>query len=147
NLPNRPTWKKVNPADAPILILSLKSDTEPLDRIFEAANTVLAQKIAQTSGVGQVVVGGGQQPAVRVRVDPDVLAGAGFSLEDLRAAISAATANQPKGLVSGPEQAASVAASDQLFGADRWRPLIVGTHAGAVIRLGDVAEVFDDVEN
>jgi hydrophobe/amphiphile efflux-1 (HAE1) family protein len=147
NLPNRPTWRKVNPADAPVLILSLTSQTEPLDKIFEVANTILAQKIAQTSGVGQVFVGGGQQPAVRVRVDPDVLAGAGYTLEDVRTAIGAATSNQPKGILSGPNQAFSVAANDQLLGADRWRSVVVGTHGGAVIRLGDVAQVFDDVEN
>src|SRR5262249_5863008 len=94
NLPQRPTYRKGHPADAPILIISLRSKSLPLPKVFEAANTVLAQKIAQVPGVGQVGVGGGVQPAVRVRVDPTALAGIGISLEDLRAAMVTATSNQ-----------------------------------------------------
>src|SRR5581483_10405514 len=100
NLPLKPTFRKVNPADAPILILSLSSDALPLAQVFEAANTVLAQKISQVSGVGQVFVGGGQQPAVRVQVDPRELAGRGIGLEDVRNALAATTVNQPEGTLS-----------------------------------------------
>src|SRR5882762_2487414 len=117
NLPFRPTYRKVNPADAPIMILSLTSGALPLAQVFEAANTVLAQKISQVSGVGQVVVGGGQQPAVRVQVDPGSLAGAGLSLENVRAAIASQTVDQPKGSLSGPLRAYTIGGNDQLFGA------------------------------
>src|SRR5882762_1036438 len=117
NLPFRPTYRKVNPADSPIMILSLTSDTLPLAQVFDATNTVLAQKISQVSGVGQVVVGGGQQPAVRVQVDPGSLAGAGLSLENVRAAIASQTVDQPKGSLSGPLRAYTIGGNDQLFGA------------------------------
>ena len=99
-----PNYRKVNPADAPILILSLTSKTLPLAQVFDAANSVLAQKISQIDGVGQVSVGGGQQPAVRVQVDVEALAGHGLSLEDVRAALASSTANQPKGSLTGAEQ-------------------------------------------
>src|SRR5262249_29894306 len=114
NLPSRPTFRKVNPADAPIMIISLTSESLPLAQVFDAANTVLAQKIAQVSGVGQVVVGGGQQPAVRVQVEPDVVAGMGLSLEDVRNAIAAATVDQPKGSLTGASRTHVIAANDQL---------------------------------
>src|SRR5919204_1783946 len=95
NLPTRPNYRKVNPADAPILILSLTSDTVPLGQVYDQANSVLAQKISQVPGVGQVFVGGGQQPAVRVQVDPQALAGLGFSLDDVRNALATSTVDQP----------------------------------------------------
>src|SRR5262244_3177823 len=99
NLPSRPNYRKANPADAPILIISMRSKSLPLPTVFETANTVLAQKIAQVPGVGQVGVGGGVQPAVRVQVDPAAIAGMGLGLEDVRNAIASATSNQPKGSV------------------------------------------------
>src|SRR4051794_9279959 len=105
NLPSRPNYRKVNPADAPILILSLTSPTLPLAQVFDAANSVLAQKLSQIDGVGQVFVGGGQQPAVRVQVDPQALAGRNLSLEDVRAALATSTSNQPKGILAGPQRA------------------------------------------
>jgi hydrophobe/amphiphile efflux-1 (HAE1) family protein len=147
NLPLKPNYRKANPADSPILILSLTSDTVPLAQIFDAANTVLAQKIAQVKGVGQVFVGGGQQPAVRVQVDPRTLAGANLTLEELRTSLAAATTNQPKGAVSNATQSQALAANDQLRGADEWRDLIVGYSNGGAVRLRDVAVVKDDVEN
>ncbi|HVZ73696.1 MAG TPA: multidrug efflux RND transporter permease subunit [Polyangia bacterium] len=147
NLPTRPNYRKVNPADSPILILSLRSDALPLAQVFDAANSVLAQKMSQIEGVGQVFVGGGQQPAVRVQVDDETLAGMGMSSTDVRAALAASTANQPKGIVSGPRTTYSVSANDQLLGADAYRPLVIGYANGAAVRLGDVANVFDDVEN
>jgi hydrophobe/amphiphile efflux-1 (HAE1) family protein len=147
NLPSRPNYRKVNPADTPILILSLTSDTVPLAQVFDAAITILAQKISQVHGVGQVTVGGGQQPAVRVQVDPAALAGVGLTLEDVRSALGVATLDQPKGDLSGQSQSRSVAINDQLFGADAFRPLVLAQNGNAIVRLGDVATVFDDVEN
>jgi hydrophobe/amphiphile efflux-1 (HAE1) family protein len=147
NLPFRPNYRKVNPADAPTIILALTSKTEPLSRMFDSANTVLAQKIAQLEGVGQVFVGGGQQPAVRVQADPEALAGVGLTLEDVRTTLGASTANQPKGALEGASQASAITANDQLFGAASYRSLILKGDGTSVVRLGDVAKVFDDVEN
>jgi hydrophobe/amphiphile efflux-1 (HAE1) family protein len=147
NLPTRPNYRKVNPSDQPILILSLTSETLPLGQVFDAANTIFAQKIAQVSGVGQVFVGGGQQPAVRVQVDPAALAGVGLGMEDVRAVLAAATVDQPKGAISDAMQTHALAANDQLFKADAYRPLILSYQNGAPVRLGDVAKVYDDVEN
>ena len=146
-LPFRPNYRKVNPADAPILIVSLTSKTLPLAQMFDTANTILAQKISQVSGVGQVYVGGAQQPAVRISVDPIALAGVGMSLEDVRAALSRATSNQPKGSFTGSMQSSSITSNDQLTNAAGWRPLILDYRNGSPIRLGDVATVTDDVEN
>jgi len=146
-LPTRPNYRKVNPSDAPILILSLTSDTLPLGQIYDAANTILAQKIAQVDGVGQVFVGGGQQPAVRVQVDPRALAGVGLGLEDVRAALAQATVDQPKGALSGARQTQAIAANDQLLRASGFRPLVLAYRNGSPVRLSDVATVRDDVEN
>jgi hydrophobe/amphiphile efflux-1 (HAE1) family protein len=137
----------VNPADAPILILSLDSETLPLSQVFDAANTVLAQKISQVSGVGQVFVGGGQQPAVRVQLDPAALAAVGLGLEDVRAVLSRATVDQPKGSLAGQAQSQTIAANDQLLRAEAFRSLILSYRGGAALRLGDVATVVDSVEN
>jgi hydrophobe/amphiphile efflux-1 (HAE1) family protein len=124
NLPSRPRYRKVNPADAPILIISLRSKSLPLQTVFETANTVIAQKLAQVPGVGQVGVGGGVQPAVRVQVDPATLAGLGLGLDDVRNALTAATSNQPKGGV-GATQWQSIGVDDQLLDAAAWRNVII----------------------
>ncbi|HEX9603934.1 MAG TPA: multidrug efflux RND transporter permease subunit [Myxococcales bacterium] len=147
NLPTRPNYRKVNPADAPILILSLTSATIPLGQVFDQANTVLAQKISQVPGVGQVFVGGGQQPAVRVQADPQALAGLSLSLEDVRAALANSTVDQPKGAVSGSSQMRTLAANDQLLKAKDFAPLVIAYRNGAPVRLSDVARVIDSVEN
>ncbi len=147
NLPKLPNYRKVNPADTPVLILSLTSDTLPLPQVFDAAITILAQKISQVHGVGQVTVGGGQQPAVRVQVDPEALAGVNLTLEDIRSALGVATLDQPKGNLSGSTQTAAVATNDQLLNADAFRSLVIARSGNAIVRLGDVATVFDDVEN
>jgi multidrug efflux pump len=147
NLPTRPNFRKVNPADAPILIVSLRSKTLPLGQVFDTANTVLAQKISQVPGVGQVFVGGGQQPAVRVSVDPVALAGVGLGMTDVQTAIATATSNQPKGGFSGDAQASSIASNAQLTKAAEWKQVILAMRNGAPIRLSDVATVIDDVEN
>jgi hydrophobe/amphiphile efflux-1 (HAE1) family protein len=146
-MPNRPTYRKVNPADAPILILALTSDTIPLSQVYDTANTVLAQKISQVSGVGQVFVGGGQQPAVRVQVDPMKVAGLGLTLEDVRNALAQATLNRPKGVLTGNQQSFTIAANDQILHANEFKPLVLASTAQGVVRLKDVANVFDDVEN
>jgi len=147
NLPFRPNYRKINPSDAPILIISLKSDTIPLSQIFDSANSILAQKISQVPGVGQVFVGGGQQPAVRVQADPAALAAMGLGVEDIRTVLSQATVDQPKGGLSGSDQSHSLAANDQLFGAKQFESLVVAYRDGATVRLKDVARVVDDVEN
>ena len=147
NLPSRPRFGKVNPSDAPILILSLTSETLPLAQVFDTASSILAQKISQVSGVGQVFVGGGQQPAVRVQASPEALAGVGLALSDVRNVLSANTVNHPKGALSGSQQMQVIGANDQLIGAESYRSLILSYRSGAAIRLGDVATVIDDVEN
>jgi len=147
NLPSRPNYRKVNPADTPIMIVALTSKTLQLSQMFDVANTILAQKISQVSGVGQVFVGGAQQPAVRVSVDPEALAGVSLSLEEVRTALARATANSPKGSFSGSLQTRSIDANDQLTRAADYRPLILAYRDGTPVRLGDVARVIDDVEN
>ncbi len=147
DLPQRPTFRKVNPADSPIMVLSLTSKTLPLSNVFEQANTVLAQKIAQVSGVGQVFVGGGQQPAVRVRVDPVALAGAGLSYEDVRAAITTATSSLPLGSLQGGGMAQSVGSNSQLSTAAQFSEIVLRQSPNGVIKLGDVATVEPSVEN
>jgi len=164
NLPSRPNYRKANPADAPILIISLRSKSLPLPYVFEVANTVLAQKLAQVPGVGQVGVGGGVQPAVRVQVDPAALAGLGIGLEDVRTALTSATSNQPKGGV-GTTQWQTIGVDDQLLNAAAWNNVIIhwaqpgdetagaanpavrAGDIGGAVRLGDIATVTDDVEN
>jgi hydrophobe/amphiphile efflux-1 (HAE1) family protein len=147
NLPTRPNYRKVNPADSPILILSLTSDTQPLAKVFDDANSILAQKISQIRGVGQVFVGGGQQPAVRVQADVHALGGMGLSLEDVRSALATSTSNQPKGSIANGGVLYSITANDQLLGAAAYQNLIIGYANNAGITLGQVAKVFDDVEN
>jgi multidrug efflux pump len=147
NLPNNPTYRKTNPADAPILILALTSEELPPDRIYDAADTILAQKIAQAEGVGQVVVAGGAKPAVRVQLNPQALASRGLSFETVRNALRAANANAPKGQLNGARDSFIVTASDQLITADQYRPLVVAYQNGAPVRLGDLGEVFDSVED
>jgi hydrophobe/amphiphile efflux-1 (HAE1) family protein len=147
NMPSRPTFRKVNPADTPIVVMALSSDVVPLPQLFEVSNTILAQKIAQIPGVGQVFVGGGQQPAVRVQIDPFRLAGLGLSLEDVRLAIVGTTVDSPKGSLSGPMQSQSISANDQLLGAALWSKVPLHVDDGSVVRLGDVGRVVDSVEN
>jgi multidrug efflux pump len=147
DLPIPPVYSKVNPADAPILTLALTSDTMPMPQVEDLAETRLVQKIAELSGVGLVSIGGGQRPAVRVRANPTALASYGISLEDLRAVIAAANVNQAKGTFDGPDQSYTIAANDQLLTSAEYKPLIVAHRNGAPVRLDDVADVVDDVEN
>ncbi|HZQ96467.1 MAG TPA: efflux RND transporter permease subunit [Candidatus Sulfotelmatobacter sp.] len=145
NLPSNPSYRKANPADAPIFIIALTSDTMTVPQMYDAADSVLAQKVAQVKGVGQVFVWGSSQPAVRVEVNPTLLNKLGVGLDAVRNALNAANANRPKGELSGPSREYVIGASDQLFTADEYRPLIVASHNGAVVRLGDVGEVTDAV--
>jgi multidrug efflux pump len=147
NLPSNPNYRKVNPADAPILILSLTSDTIRLPEIYDSANSILAQKLAQVSGVGQVFVGGGANPAVRAELNPMLLNKLGVSTQQVGAALSAANANKPKGEFIGPINTWAIDANDQLFKADQYRTLIVASNQNGAVRLGDVADVQDSVED
>ncbi len=148
-LPGNPWYRKVNPADAPILILSLTSDSITLPNIYDQANSILSQKLAQVSGVGQVYVGGGANPAVRAELDPNLLNKFGVGLENVRTALNAANANRPKGHVANDTRSWSVGDNDQITTADEYRPLIVAKNpqTGAIVRLGDVATVEDSVED
>ena len=147
NLPNNPNYRKVNPADAPILILALTSPTIDTSRLYDAASSILQQKLAQVQGVGQVVVGGSALPGVRAELNPMVLNKYGIGLEQVRAALGAANANRPKGELANGTSAWAIRATDQLLRADQYRPLIVAYHDGAPVRLSDVAEVVDSVED
>jgi multidrug efflux pump len=147
DLPNPPIYSKVNPADTPILTLALTSETLPLQKVEDLADTNLAQKISQLSGVGLVTISGGQRPAVRVRVNPTALASYGLSLEDVRTALGAANVDQAKGNLNGPRQSFTIQANDQLLSADAYKPLIVAYKNGGPVRLSDVAEVVDSAEN
>ena len=147
NLPNPPVYSKVNPADAPVLTLALTSKTMPLPQIEDLADTRLAQKISQLSGVGLVSISGGQRPAVRIQANPAVLAAYGLTLEDLRAALAAANVNQAKGGFDGPRQSSIIGANDQLLTSKEYRPLIITYRNGAPVLLSDVATAVDDAEN
>jgi len=146
NLPNNPTYRKINPADSPIMILALTSDVLSKSQIYDRASTIMAQKLAQVSGVGQVFVWGGALPGVRVEVNPTQLNKYGISLEQVRGVLSNANANAPKGYFSDAHRIWQVGANDQLFHAVDYRPLIVTYRNGSSVRLSDIAEVSDGPE-
>jgi multidrug efflux pump len=145
NLPSNPTYRKINPADAPILILALTSDTIPVARLYDASDSILAQKLSQVDGVGQVFTWGSAPPAVRAEVNPMLLNKFGVGLDTVRNALNLANANQAKGQVSSGDVNWTFTDNDQLFTADQYRPLIVAYHNGGPVRLGDVADVQDSV--
>jgi multidrug efflux pump len=145
NLPNNPNYRKVNPADAPIMILSMTSNVQTLPQMYDAGDSILAQKIAQIEGVGQVFVGGGAQPAVRVEANPTALGQYGISLEQIRTALANANANSPKGSLSDQHSAWTITATDQIKQADEYRPLIVAYNNGNPVRLSDISTVKDAV--
>ncbi len=147
NLPSNPNYRKVNPADSPALIIALTSDTVPRSQIYDITSTVLAQSLAQVRGVGQVNVGGGALPAVRVELNPTVLNKYGISLEQVRTVLSQANANRPKGQLADERTSWEVHTDDQLFQAVSYMPLIVAARNGAIVRLADLGEVSDSVEN
>ena len=147
NLPSNPTYRKVNPADAPVLILSLTSDIYNQAQMYDAASSILQQKIAQIQGVGQVSVGGSSLPAVRVELNPDVVNKYGISMDSIRATLSAANANVPKGELSDARTAVTLFTTDQLLKASQYKPLIVAYHDGAPVRVSDLGDVRDSVED
>jgi len=147
NLPNNPSYRKSNPADAPVIILALTSDTIPLPKIYDVADTVLAQKLAQMEGVGQVFVGGGARPAVRAELNPTLLNQLGLGLDTVRTALGAANANRPKGQISGPVNAWTIRANDQIYTAEDYKKVIVGSSPKGIVRLSDVGGVQDSVED
>src|SRR3954463_8258963 len=147
DLPNPPIYSKVNPADAPILTLALSSDTLPLSKVEDLADTALAQKISQLPGVGLVSISGGQKPAVRIQANPTALASYGLSLEDLRAALAQANVDQAKGVLDGPRQSYTIGANDQLFSSAQYNNVVVAYKDGAPVRLSDIATAVDSAEN
>ena len=147
DLPNPPIYNKVNPADAPILTLALTSNSLPLSKVEDMADTSLAQKISQLPGVGLVSISGGQKPAVRIQANPTALASYGLSLEDLRAALAQANVDQAKGVIDGARQSYTIGANDQLFSSEQYKPIVVAYRNGAPVRLSDVANVIDGTEN
>ncbi len=146
-LPSNPSYRKVNPADAPILILSLTSEIKSRGEMYDAASTILAQQLAQVEGVGQVTVGGSSLPAVRVELNPDALNRYGIGLEDVRVAIATANPNRPKGALEDAGHHWQIAANDQARTANEYLPTIIAYRHGAAVRLADVASVVDGPED
>lgn len=147
NLPNNPFYRKVNPADAPIMLMALTSETIEIRNIYDLASSVLQQKISQVKGVGQVIVGGSSLPSVRVELMPEVVNKYGIGLDQIRTVLNAANANRPKGKLEDSGTAWEIQATDQLLSADEYRPLIVAYRNGAPVRLSDIADVEDSVED
>jgi multidrug efflux pump len=147
NLPQNPTYRKVNPADAPIMVIALTSDIYSRGQLYDAASTIMQQRLLQIAGVGQVNIGGGALPGVRVEINPTQLNNTGLSLEDVRTMLSQQNANMPKGQLSDERTTADILANDQLLKAKEYAPLIVAYQNGAPVRLSDIASVRDSVEN
>jgi multidrug efflux pump len=147
NLPGNPTYRKVNPADAPIMILGLTSDKYGPDKLYDVASTIIEQKLSQIQGVGQVTAGGGALPAVRVDANPTQLASYGLTLTNLQSVLSLQNSDLAKGQISDGIVTADIIANDQISRADDYKPLVVGYKHGAAIRLSDVADVTDSVQN
>ena len=147
DLPSPPTYRKVNPADSPILVMGVHSDSLPLTVVDDYADTILAQQISQISGVSQVSIGGEQKPAVRVQIDPAKLATKGLTLEDVRGVIASATVNSAKGTLNGAVQSFTIAANDQLAKASDYNDVVIAYRNGAPVRVRDVGEAVDGPEN
>ena len=147
NLPGNPTYRKVNPADAPIMILGLTSEKYGPDKLYDEASTVVVQKLSQIQGVGQVTAGGGALPSVRVDANPTQLANYGLTLSNLQSTLSLQNADLAKGQISDGQVTADITANDQISHAADYRPLVVGYKNGAAVHVSDVAEVTDSVQN
>jgi multidrug efflux pump len=147
SLPNNPTYRKVNPADAPVMILALTSDTFSRGQMYDLASTVLGQRLSQVKGVGQVTVGGGSLPAVRVELNPTLLNKLGIGFDEVRSAITNTNANRPKGFLEDGERYWQIQANDQAVSAREYIPIVVAYRNGAAVRLGDLGEVKDDVQD
>ncbi|MFD2232303.1 multidrug efflux RND transporter permease subunit [Phaeospirillum tilakii] len=146
-LPGPPTYRKVNPADTPILIIAVRSDGLPLPQVDDCADTVLAQQISRIPGVGQVSIGGEQKPAVRIQIDPARLAALGLDLEDLRGTIAEVTTNAPKGSLDGDRRAVTLYANDQFTSAPPWNDAVLAYRNGAPVRVRDIGRAVDGPEN
>jgi multidrug efflux pump len=146
NLPNNPTYRKVNPSDAPVLILGLTSDTVTKEKMYDAASSIMQQKLSQVEGVGQVFVGGSSLPAVRVELNPMALSRYGISLEAVRGVLATTNVNRPKGYLADREKTWEIRTSDQLHASRDYLPLVLSYRSGAAVRLRDVADVRDSVE-
>jgi multidrug efflux pump len=147
NLPNNPTYRKVNPADAPIMVLALTSEIVSTAKMYDAASSIIQQRLSQVQGVGQVLIGGSSLPAVRVDVNPSMLNRYGINLAQVRSMLASTNANKPKGSLANEERTWEIKANDQLRTADQYMPLILSYKSGAAVRLSDVAEVTDSVED
>jgi hydrophobic/amphiphilic exporter-1 (mainly G- bacteria), HAE1 family len=147
NLPSPPTYRKVNPADSPIMLLSATSDTVPLTRLSDAIDVQLGQQISQISGVAQVFIGGQQKPSIRIQIDPGKLVAKGLSLEDIRAQIAQTTVDSPKGNIDGPKRAYTIYANDQLLDAEKWNDVIVAYRNGGPLRIKDIGRAVSAPED
>ena len=147
NLPSNPTWRKVNPADSPIMIIALTSDIYSKGQMYDIASSVMQQRLSQVDGVGQVVVGGSSLPAVRVEINPVKLEHCGLNLTNVQNVLRQANANEPKGQFSDDKVTYDILDNDQLMKAEYYRPLVIGYTNGAAIQLQDVAEVVDSVQD
>ncbi len=147
DLPSNPTYRKVNPADAPIMIISLTSDVYSRGQMYDAASTILQQKLSQVEGVGQVLVGGSSLPAVRIELNPNSLSSYGIGLETVRNVIISNNINKPKGQIIHGNRVSEILTNDQLFKAKDYQPIIIGYHNGTAVKLADVAEVTESVED
>src|ERR1019366_8124539 len=147
NMPTNPTYHKINPADAPILILTLTSKTKTRGQMYDAASNILQQRLSQLEGIGQVFIGGAALPAVRIELNPHALSKYGIGLEDVRAALASANANSPKGAIEDGEHHFQIYTNDQASRAADYAPLIVAYRNGAPVRLTDIADVLDSVED
>src|SRR5271170_1496172 len=147
NMPSPPTFRAVNPADSPIMILAMQSDQAPITEVDNYAENVVEQQLSQLPGVGQVLVGGQQTPAIRVQVDPARLASMGLTLEDVRNVLTNVTVDAPKGSIDGPDRAFTVYANDQLTTAEPYNDVIIGYRNGAAIRIRDIGRAIDGPQN
>jgi multidrug efflux pump len=147
NLPGNPTYRKVNPADAPIMIIGLTSDKYGPDKLYDYASTIIQQRISQIQGVGQVNAGGGALPSVRVEVNPTKLAALGLTMQDLQSTLSLQNSNLAKGQITNGDISADITANDQISHAEDYKPIIVGYNNGSAVRLSDVADVVDSTQN
>ncbi len=147
NLPSPPTFRKVNPADAPIMVMAVQSDVLALTEVNDYADNILAQQISQIAGVGLVNIGGQQKPSVRIQVDPAKLSALGLSLEDIRGVIAVTSVNQPKGTIDGPNQSFTTYTNDQILTAAPWNDMVLAYRNGAPIRVRDVGQAVDGPEN
>jgi len=147
NLPANPTYRKVNPADSPIMIIGLTSDKYGPDKLYDEASTIVQQKLSQIQGVGQVSTGGGALPSVRVEVNPTKLASLGMTMANVQSVLSLQNANLAKGQITNGDISADILANDQISHAEEYKPIIIGYNKGLAVRLSDVADVVDSVQN